>query len=305
MRKNCSGFGFVALLLGIVTIFMLASCKQAKVVEKPIETVPSQTNAEQKTLPAPGPHPEAAVGVPEVSKQNENILLVYRHTGSGYAEAYGFDTYVFRLLTDGSGQITGGIAYQRTIGGEIEAVRYNTSLSADEISLTASSPGEKSWSDTLKLKENRVDVSGAHKMVATLDKALVFSSSDGNYRESYSTDPAQKDLPVEIRKGGSLMEKGAWSYPETGKAVYAQTRPEDAQNAEGFQISLWYQDKGDFRFMTEGPEPINEVYATGFASVLASDHALVNAVLLDLMLGDSRYLRPVYAFGISRRGSGK
>jgi len=196
MRKNCSGFGFVALLLGIVTIFMLASCKQAKVVEKPIETVPSQTNAEQKTLPAPGPHPEAAVGVPEVSKQNENILLVYRHTGSGYAEAYGFDTYVFRLLTDGSGQITGGIAYQRTIGGEIEAVRYNTSLSGDEISLTASSPGEKSWSDTLKLKENRVDVSGAHKMVATLDKALVFSSLPTvNYRESLVRRTPRRTVP--------------------------------------------------------------------------------------------------------------
>jgi len=35
-------------------------------------------------------------------------------------EAYGFDTYIFRLLTDGSGQIIGGTSYQRTAGGEKE-----------------------------------------------------------------------------------------------------------------------------------------------------------------------------------------
>ncbi len=303
MKKNYSGLGFAALLFGIVTVFVLASCKQAKVVEKPLET--AQTQAEQTAAPAPGPHPEAAVSVPEVSKQNENILFVYRHTGPGYAEAYGFDTYIFRLLTDGSGQITGGVAYQRTIGGEIEAIHYNTSFAGDEISLAVSGPGQKSWSDILKRKENRIDVSGTHNMLVTFGKNLVFSSSDGSYSESYSVDPAEKDLPGEIRKGNSVLEKGVWSYPESGKAVYAQTKPDDAQNAEGFQISLWFQDKGDYRFATEGPEPINEVYAAGLAGMLAGDHGFVNAVLLDLMLGESKYLRPVYAFGISRRGTGK
>jgi len=223
MKKNYSGLGFAALLFGIVTVFVLASCKQAKVVEKPLET--AQTQAEQTAAPAPGPHPEAAVSVPEVSKQNENILFVYRHTGPGYAEAYGFDTYIFRLLTDGSGQITGGVAYQRTIGGEIEAIHYNTSFAGDEISLAVSGPGQKSWSDILKRKENRIDVSGTHNMLVTFGKNLVFSSSDGSYSESYSVDPAGKDLPGEIRKGNSVLEKGVWSYPESGKAVYAQTKP--------------------------------------------------------------------------------
>jgi len=142
-------------------------------------------------------------------------------------------------------------------------------------------------------------------MRVTFDKNLVFSSSDGSYSESYSVDPAEKDLPVEIRKDASMVEKGVWSYPEDGKAVYVQAKPEDAQHAEAFQMSLWFQDKGDYRCATEGPEPINEFYAAGLADVLAGDHAFVNAVLLDLMLGESKYLRPLYAFGISRRGSGK
>lgn len=303
MKKRSIGSSAVVLCVGILMLFMLASCKQAKVVEKPLET--GQVQTEQTIVLAPGPHPEAAVTVPPVSRQNEQVLFVYRHVDPGYAQAYGFDTYIFRLLADGSGQITGGSVYQRTIGGEIALIHYNISITGDTISLAASGPGQKSWSDTLKLKENRIEVSGTHNMLVTFDKNLVFSSSDGSYSESYSVDPAEKDLPAEIRKGASMVEKGVWSYPEDGKAVYVQAKPEDAQHVEGFQISLWFQDKGDYRCATEGSEPINEVYAAGLADVLAGDHAFVNAVLLDLMLGESKYLRPLYAFGISRRGSGK
>lgn len=304
MGKNHFGF-VISVLLSVTAILVFVSCKPAKVVEKPIEAASSQTNEGQKAALTLGPHPEAAIEVPEVSRQGENVLLVYRHTGFGYAEAYGFDTLIFRLLTDGSGQITGGTVAQRTIGGEHESIHFNTSVSGDVISLTAALPDEKSWSDTLKMKGNRIDVSGAHKMTVTLDGALVFSSLDGNYSESFSTDSSRKDLPSVTKKGNSVLEKGLWSYPEKGKAVYAQTKPEDEENTEGLQVSLWYVDKGEYRFATEGPEPINEVYAAGFADVLTGEHALVNAVLLDLMLGESMYLRPVYAFGISRRGSGK
>lgn len=308
MKKHSFGLGFVVLLLGILMVFVPVSCKQAKVVEKPLaspQAQTAQTSAEGLTPPAPGPHPEAAVTVPQVSRQNEHVLLVYRHAAPGYAQAYGFDTYIFRLLADGSGHITGGTAYQRTIGGEIEAVHYNTSISGDTVSLAVSGPGQTSWSDTLKLKKNRIDVSGAHTFVVTFDKDLTFSSADGSYRERYSVDTADKDLSAEIRKGASVLEKGAWSYPEGGKAVYVQAKPNDAQNTEGFQISLWFQDKGDYRWATEGPEPVNEVYAAGLSTVLAGEYAFVNAVLLDLMLGESTYLRPMYAFGISRRGAGK
>jgi len=308
MRKYSFGPGFVVLLLGILMVFVLASCKQAKVVEKPLvspQAQTAQTPAEGVTPFAPGPHPEAAVTVPQVSKQNERVLLVYRHAAPGYAQAYGFDTYIFRLLTDGSGRITGGTAYQRTIGGEIDVAHYNTSISGDRVSLAVSGPGQTSWSDTLRLKKNRIEVSGSHTFVVTFDKDITFSSSDGRYSERYSVDPAEKDLPAEIRKGASVLEKGAWSYPEGGKAVYVQAKPDDAQHTEGFQISLWFQDKGDYRWATEGPAPVNEVYAAGLSTVLAGEYAFVNAVLLDLMLGESTYLRPMYAFGISRRGAGK
>jgi hypothetical protein len=68
---------------------------------------------------------------------------------------------------------------------------------------------------------------------------------------------------------------------------------------------LWFQDRGDYRCATEGVEPINEVYAAGLAGALTGEHAFVNVVLLDLMLGEPKYLRPIYAFAISRGGSGK
>lgn len=309
--KHRAFFAANAAFFAVITaLIMLASCKQPKVVEKPLATTaqssPEQSaSASSQVTPAPGPHPEAAIGIPEVSRKTENILVVYRHTGPGYAESYGFDTFIFRLLTDGSGQITGGTSYQRTIGGEIVAVNFNTTTTKDMISLTASSVGGKPWSDRLALKGNQIDVTGAHRMRISLDTALTFASVEKNYQERYSVDQSQKDLPSEVTQAGAVVEKGSWTYPEDGKAAYSQAKPNDTQNTEGFRISLWYADRGDMRFTTEGPEPINEVYAAGLAQVLAGDHALVNAAILDLMLGESRYLRPLYAFAISRRGVGK
>ncbi len=309
MKRSVFIMASVFILALAAALGGLASCNRPKVIEKPISTT-TQPSSEQApapvpTTPAPGPHPEAAIGVPEVSRKSESILLVYRHTGPGYAESYGFDTYIFRILTDGSGQITGGMSYQRTLGGEIEAVTFNSTATQDLISLTASSANGTPWSDKLALKGSQIEVSGAHKMIVNLDTSLSFSSIDKKYKETYSVDQARKDLPSEIVQSGAVVEKGLWTYPETGKATYSQAKPNDAQNAEGFKISLWYADKGDMRFTTEGPEPINEVYAAGLARVLAGDHALVNATILDLMLGESRYLRPLYAFAISRRGQGK
>ncbi|HPB07208.1 MAG TPA: hypothetical protein PK905_01960 [Rectinema sp.] len=308
--KRSFRFSSALLLISMMAmVFMVISCKQTKVVEKPLEDGASKTSTKtdvtQKAIGTPGPHPEAGANLPEIKKQNENILIVYKHTGPGYMEAYGFDTYIFRLLTDGSGQIVGGTSYQRTLGGEKEFAQYNASVSGDTISLAASSAEKKPWSYTIKTKGNRIEISGAHNVVVTLDKSLVFSSPDGTYKEIYSSDPSEERLPSEIRKADAILEKGFWAYPEKGKAVYNQTKPEDTENIEGFQITLWYQDKGDYRFATEGPEPLNEVYASGLAEALAGDHGLINAVMLDLMLGESSYMRPIYAFGISRKGLGK
>jgi len=309
MKRSVFIMAGVAILALAVALGGLVSCNKPKVVEKPISTAAQTPSGAASTpaqpAPAPGPHPEAAIGIPEVSRKSENILVVYRHTGPGYAESYGFDTYIFRVLTDGSGQITGGTSYQRTLGGEIQAVSFNSTATQDAISLTASPANGKSWLDKLAIRGEKIEVTGAHTMIVGLDTALSFASADKKYQESYSVDQARKDLPSEIVQSGAVVEKGLWTYPETGKADYSQAKPDDTQNAEGFKISLWYADKGDLRFTTEGPEPINEVYAAGLAQVLAGDHALVNAALLDLMLGESRYLRPLYAFAISRRGQGK
>jgi len=304
MRRNFRVSSALFLILMMAMVLMVVSCKKAKVVEKPLEGGTDKTAA-QEIAAMPGPRPEAGANLPEIKKQNENILIVYKHTNPGYAEAYGFDTLILRALTDGSGMIVGGTLYQRTASGEREFAQFNASISGDTISLAASSSEQKPRSYTIKTKADRVEVSGARDVVATLNKSLVFSSPDGSYKEIYSIDSSKENLLSEIQKANVTLEKGSWTYPENGKAVYNQTKPEDTQNIEGFQITLWYQDKGDYRFATEGPEPLNEVYASGFAEALAGDYGLVNAVMLDLMLSESTYLRPIYAFAISRKGLGK
>jgi len=147
MKRSFRFSSALFLILMIAMVFMVISCKQTKVVEKPLEGVtaktPAKTDAAQNVVTMPGPHPESSANLPEIKKQNENILIVYKHTGPGYMEAYGFDTYIFRLLTDGSGQIVGGTSYQRTAGGEKEFAQYNASVSGDTISLAASSAEKK------------------------------------------------------------------------------------------------------------------------------------------------------------------
>jgi len=304
MKKRLCINACAAIIAFSAIFVILGSCKQTKVVETPLSPTSAQSASNQK-VSSPGPHPEAAVSVPEVTKKEEQLLIVYRHTGFGYAESYGFDTYIFRILTDGSGQIVGGTSYQRMIAGEIAEMTFNTSASGKSISLAASSDKGQSWSDTLLVKDDSIEVSGKHKMVVSLDEQLVFASLDKKYQEIYSVNPATKELPSEIRRSDAILEKGTWSSPENGKFAYVQSKPEDNQNAEGFQITLWNRDKGELRFATEGPEPLNEVYASGLAEVLGRDHALINATLLDLMIGESSSLRPVYAFAISQRGIAK
>jgi hypothetical protein len=304
MKKRLWIDGCAAIIAFSAILVILGSCKQTKVVETPLSSTPTQSASVQK-VSSPGPHPEGAVSVPEVTKKEEQLLIVYRHTGFGYAESYGFDTYILRILTDSSGQIVGGTSYKRMITGEIAEMTFNTSVSGKSISLAASSDQGQSWSDTLLIKDDSIEVSGKHKMVVSLDKQLVIASLDKKYQESFSVDPTAKGLPSEIRRSETTLEKGKWSSVENEKAVYVQSKPEDDQNAEGFQITLWNKDKSEFRFATVGPEPLNEVYASGLAEVLSGDHALINATLLDLMIGESTYLRPIYAFAISKRGTAK
>jgi len=197
----------VLIIVGVVGSVLFYSCKNAKVVEKPLDENAASINETSAKSVMPGPHPEVAAGAPEVQRQNENILVVYRHTGPGYAEAYGFDTFIFRIFTDGSGLISGGTSYQRTLTGEKEAVHFNVSTSGSTITLAASDADNRSWSDRIALAQGKAEISGTHPMMVSLDTALTFASLDGSYVERFSVDPASSDFFQKLQKEGRCLKK--------------------------------------------------------------------------------------------------
>lgn len=303
-RKGRERRGWTVVFSLMALLLALASCKPAKVTEKPLDSQKAGTSAGTVAQGSQAPHPEAAGTMPAVSRKNEAALLVYKHTGFGYQDSHGYDTSIFRILAHPTGQISGAVMYARMPSEEAQKTTFNVSYVGDQIVVAASGDGT-SWSAELTAKKEQLDVKGKVNYSIATGTSLDFISPDGSYVERYSIDTAASELTSEIKKGGAVEEKGKWSFPEKKKAFYAQTRPQDEQNTEGFTIDFWFEDSGDVRFRTEGPAPVNEAYASGLSGLLASEHGLANAAILDLMLGESRYLRPVYALLMSRKGTGK
>ena len=74
MKRSFRFSSALLLISMMVMVFIVISCKQTKVVEKPLEGGASKTiaktEATQKAIGTPGPHPEAGANLPEIKKQN-------------------------------------------------------------------------------------------------------------------------------------------------------------------------------------------------------------------------------------------
>jgi len=103
-----------------------------------------------------------------------------------------------------------------------------------------------------------------------------------------------------ISRSGIVEAEGSYTFPSRGRVVYRERRAGDSTGAEELQLSLWIDDRGDFRFRTEGVVPINEVYASGFKDSFGGDRGLLNIALVDLVLGKTKNIRPVLAYALSR-----
>ncbi len=304
-RGNWLRMAGVSLTVLVLAGFVACTGK-TKIVEVPANTTvasgkPSGTLSEI-------PHVEAPVGMPALTKGTEGVLLAYRHTGIGFVEANGYDTLIFRFLTLPGGWLSGCVVSERRLEGEKEVGRYSFSYAGNEIMVSGQTGNEPaSGLVPFSISPGKVIVGKPASRVILLDNAdtLTFQSPAGDYTESFMAGSSNAEKRIMITRAGAVESEGKFEYPEKGKIVAFIRDKKDTTGAEEVRITLFVDEKNDYRFRTEGVEPVNEVYASGLQDMLTGDHALENLALIDYVLGKGRDIRPVLAYAVSQRKSGK
>lgn len=302
-EKTAAWIGLAALLL----ITGLAACSgKAKVVEVPASTTTSA--AKSAGIPSEIPHVEAPAGMPALKKGTEGVLLAYRHTGVGFMGANGYDTLIFRFVTLPGGWLSGCVVSERRLDGEKEVGRYTFSYAGNEIMVSGQTGNEPASAPVpFASSPGKVVIGKPATRIITLDEAntLTFQSPSGDYTESFMAGSSAANKKIVITRAGVVESEGTFENPEKGKIVAVLRDKKDTTGAEEVKTTLYIDDKNEYRFRTEGVEPVNEVYASGLQEMLTGDHALENAALIDYVLGPGRNIRSVLAYAVSQRKSGK
>jgi len=131
------------------------------------------------------------------------------------------------------------------------------------------------------------------------DGRLIFASFSGNYKEEYRLTGKKEDMKCTVSQGDFVEAEGLYAVPGKGRIVYTEREIQDTTGAEATTIELWVDGNNDYRFRTDGIVPVNEVYISGLKETLASDKGLQNLVLIGLVLGESRNIKPVLAYALS------
>ncbi len=247
------------------------------------------------------PKVEAALTIPAIEKGSEGLLIVYRETRFGYVESYGADTFIYRFTFLPGGWIDGVTLNERRVDGETSVARYSFSYAGNEIQIFESAGKESTELSTVVLSPDRMELKGRGEGTVSLqsDGRLIFASSSGNHKEEYRLTGKKEDMKCIVSQGDFVEAEGLYAVPKKGRIVYTERETQDTTGAEATTIELWVDGKNDYRFRTDGIVPINEVYISGLKDTLASDKGLQNLVLIGLVLGESRNIKPVLAYALS------
>ena len=286
-RKKCEAVGSRGLLsplafFCLLSVVMTLSCK-------------GKTGAD-------APAVEKALEMPAIQRAGEAVLVAYRHTGFGFSESNGFDTLIYRFARLPGSWLDGAVVYERRLGGEKEVCRYTFSYAGDEVIVAESSENAAKEIARIKTSQEGLEISGETGRVVARGSggSLLVRSISGDYSEEYMM-PAEGDRKKSlISRSGIVEAEGDYAFPAAGKIEYKERRSGDTTGAEDLQLSLWIDGKGECRFRTEGVTPINEVYAAGLREALAGGRGLLNLALVDLVLGNTRNIRPALACILSK-----
>jgi len=253
------------------------------------------------------------------------LMIVLRHTGIGWGEAYGFDTIVYRFFGDPDAGYSEATLCELHPGGERIAVRYRFVHGARETVILASrvvkgtfgpevpesaigsDDGSPEGSETGK-DIGRFLVSGRQARIVRLDESgrVTFSAPDGSYEEKYPfgfpatlEDACRDPWIVSKTRDGKAVAAGRFLTPWPGVGAdgpglrYAERKPVDTMGAETIEAGFW-DEAGATLFCVEGVEPLAEGYIKGFPAFSCSKAWLANLALIDAVAGEGGILRLAY-----------
>jgi len=246
------------------------------------------------------PAAEASIVLPGIERRVGEVLIVYRHTQFGFMETHGFDTVVHRFSLLPGGWIDGAAVYERRMEGERLVANYGFSHAGDYIYVSRSSAGESAEFASIRLGAGGLELGGARQSLVSRgpDGGIRISSLTGEYLEEYRAAGKGGGIEYAISRAGVVESTGRSEIPAQGRLVFTDRRTGDEHGAEDRTVSLWREGKDDYRFRTESVIPVNEVFASGLEEALGGEKGMQNFVLVDLVLGRERNMRPVLAYAL-------
>lgn len=246
---------------------------------------------------------------PPIDRGEASLIIALRHTSSGWKEAYGFDTLVYRFFGDPREGFSAAWVGELHPDGERTVLEYRFST-VEEVTqvfvreFEASGFGAEKLEWTFSTENNLVQASGPVSRTVGIDAQgrVSFASPQGRYIESYPYGPnlAQADREtVKKTQEGTLLAEGKflppWSIGEepSSRLRYVERKSWDKMGIESTEANYW-NESGKVFFRVEGVEPLAEGFLQGFPALSADPYWLRCLALVDAIAGEPAILRPVY-----------
>lgn len=257
--------------------------------------------------------PQRKPEFPKIDSAAASLVIVLRHTGVGWDEAYGFNTLVYRFFGEPDTGYAGATLHELHSGGERLSVRYRFEHKAGGTIIHASRAvegglGTELPESTIKQEAGRFRVSGRQARIVRMDEhgRVAFAAPDESYEENYPFDSPSsfEDMYKESRtirktRDGQIVAVGKFLPPwpersdENRRLRYLERKPWDPMGAETIEAGFWEESDAAL-FCVDGVEPLAEGYIRGFPVFSDSPAWLGNLALVDAVAGQGGILRLAY-----------
>lgn len=294
--------GIAAVLLA-ASIFV--SCGERS--SQPEAVLPSEprkaanASVSPPTMP-PEARPAAALTAKEakpmlvgIETSEPAIIFSYTYSNYSYADTYGFNTYVHKFYTDGSGSLVGCIVYELRKEGERERERFAFTRTNDGgVAVESNLAGGKAFRLSRKDDSVKAEASGASLSVSALAGQGLRLERRYGARTVTEEWPGSLEAESRIQENGNLVAKGTFAAKSPGVVVYSEIPLEGADAIE-YEVRF-AGDAEAVAFKTDSLAPLSACRVVGAEEFLTGSRFLENALLLELIVGERGRISPYLAY---------